>query len=184
MTSTNRPLPGGEELSGNCKNLALVECSIVRNSSVEIENINFPSATNFYLAVWSRDRKELKSIGLAITKACVDCKEPPVIACEDQVNVSLGAEGTGDVCPDLLLAGDAIDFCTSTENLIYRLAVPPSIGASKPPRGAQECVTVDCDDVGTTIQMQVWVGDEDNQWSSCIVDVRVEDKLSFLQERV
>lgn len=102
----------------------------------------------------------------------VEDKFAPTAICFDQVNVSLGLDGTAVVTPDMIDAG-SIDNCNIANMLIKR-------GASEcaPESAYAPSITFDCCDVGNTIQVFIRVEDQDGNFNECWGNVTIEDKLN------
>ncbi|NNF36571.1 MAG: hypothetical protein HKN68_20890, partial [Saprospiraceae bacterium] len=176
QSGTNPANSNGEELSGDCNSLNLVMCSPDESTNVTVIDPDMMNVTNYYIAVWSNDNKTLKEVTLGINDACIDCSDPPVIACLNQVNVSLGVDGTTEVFPSDFLSS-AFDPCTPESLFSYEILVPSENRVrNNPPPTAQPSWILDCSLIGIT-DADIWVSDDEGNWSMCTVILQVEDKL-------
>lgn len=115
-----------------------------------------------------------------------DCKKPTPI-CINGISVSLMESNDGGMATiwaASLESGDSHDNCTAYEDLIIlteRLSnLTPD--QSEPSPGANNMVTVTCDDLppatmSPVVQVAVWVGDKAGKWDYCISTIWVQDNL-------
>lgn len=115
-----------------------------------------------------------------------DCKKPTPI-CINGISVSLMESNDGGMATvwvESLEAGESYDNCTSHKDLIFlteRLSELTS-GQSEPSPGANNMVTVTCDDLppatmSPVVEVAVWVGDKAGNWDYCITTIWVQDNL-------
>ncbi len=111
----------------------------------------------------------------------VEDLSPPVPICDEQTTVSLGSDGTADLCWPTVDDG-SYDNCEIVAFRLKRMDAPNNVPFT-------ECVTFDCDDCGETIMVRMRVYDQVNpfgtfpendptaRFNECMVEVEVQDKL-------
>ncbi len=90
------------------------------------------------------------------------------------LTTDLMANGEVELWASDFESGSSFDNCTAYEDLTFTAriledGVPPS---STPPTSSN--VTFTCDHIGT-VQLQVWVGDENGNWDYCQTYVNIQD---------
>lgn len=104
----------------------------------------------------------------------VEDKVPPVVSCDSQTKVAIGADGLAEVFAETFDDG-SYDHCCETHLYARRMDGPCHGGSDFEPS-----VWFCCEDIGDTVRVVFRVYDCGGNYNECMVRVYVEDKIKPL----
>ncbi len=105
------------------------------------------------------------------TAQCNPDQIAPIIACDDNLRVSIGGNGHAIINLDELIS-DISDNCDAPDDLSL------SFQFGNDPISTDSVIVFDCDDIGGPILLQYFSTDQSNNIGTCITEVVIEDKLA------
>ncbi len=90
----------------------------------------------------------------------------PIAICDSPTQVSIGTDGTAQVCA-ITFDDGSTDNCGIDTFLVRKMSDPDF----------SDCINFDCSEVGDTIMVVFRVIDESGNYNECMVEVIVDDKL-------
>ena len=129
-----------------------------------------PPGTHLFTFTVTDDCGNSESCNYNVT---VEDNITPVVICDDDIIVAVGADGMAELCVESLDAG-SYDNCAIDTMLIRRMdsCLPDSAGTS-----FSDCILLDCCDVGQEVMVILGVWDTVGNYNECMAGVFVQDKL-------